>query len=149
MSTWRSCTARISSARTLGQIPRLCASAGRPAFKRAFRPLTLGLIGLALAVTLWGFAYKISLYSDPADPLPHLPVAKVWIEHRYGYAVEFKVAAVDQQPVSNLDFGPQVLTNLLYPLLLQSRRTIFDPPPKQGAGFYHSSLSPRAPPSLG
>lgn len=115
-----------------------------------FRPLTLAFIGLAVAVTLWGFAYKISLYSSSSDPLPRLPEAKVWIEHRYGYAAEFKFAATDEKPRSNLDFGPQLLPIPLHPLLFASRRAIFDlPAQKRGTRFYHPCLSPRSPPSLG
>lgn len=118
--------------------------------KLVFRPLTLGLIALAAAVTLWGFAYKISLYSNSSDPLPQLPVAKIWIEHRYGFAAEFSFAAVEQKPVSNLDFGPQVLPSLMQAFLLDSRRAIFELPlHKPGTRFYHPSLSPRSPPYPG
>lgn len=126
------------------------ASRRRWGWKQVFRPLTLGLMGLAVAVTLWGFAYKISLYSNSSDPLPHLPVAKVWIEHRYGYAAEFQFTALDQKPGSNLDFGPQVLPGLVHSHLLGCRQAIFEPPSqKPGTRFYHPSLSPRSPPSLG
>jgi hypothetical protein len=43
------------------------------------RPLNLGLIGLAVAVALWGFAYKLSLYyPDQNHPAP-ISVAKLWL----------------------------------------------------------------------
>jgi hypothetical protein len=43
------------------------------------RPLSLALIGLAAAVTLWGFAYKLSLYyPDQNHPAP-ISVAKLWL----------------------------------------------------------------------
>lgn len=46
------------------------------------RPLTLGLLGLALAVIFWGLEYKVSLY----HPHPHHParvnVAKLWVGPR-------------------------------------------------------------------
>jgi hypothetical protein len=115
--------------------------------KPLFRPLTLGLMGLAFAVTLWGFAYKISLYSNSSDPLPHLPEAKVWIEHRYGFAAEFRFTAVEQKPGSNLDFGPQVLPSLMRAFLLGSRRALFEVPlQRPGTRFYYPFLSPRSPP---
>ena len=123
---------------------------GGLSWKIVFRPLSLALIGLAVAVTLWGFGYKLSLYSNSSDPLPRLPEAKVWIEHRYGYAVEFKIAATDEKPRSNLDFGPQILPAPLHPLLFASRRALFAlPAQKRATRFYRPSLSPRSPPSLG
>jgi hypothetical protein len=43
------------------------------------RPLNLGLVGLAVAVALWGFAYKLSLYNpDQNQPAP-IGVAKLWL----------------------------------------------------------------------
>jgi hypothetical protein len=43
------------------------------------RPLSLALFGLAAAVTLWGFAYKLSLYyPDQNHPAP-ISVAKLWL----------------------------------------------------------------------
>jgi hypothetical protein len=44
------------------------------------QPLSLALIGLAAAVTLWGFAYKLSLYHRHAAPLANASVAKLWID---------------------------------------------------------------------
>jgi hypothetical protein len=42
-------------------------------------PVKVGLIGLAVAVALWGFAYKLSLYySDQNRPAP-ISVAKLWL----------------------------------------------------------------------
>jgi len=43
------------------------------------RPVNLGLIGLAVAVALSGFAYKLSLYyPDQNHPAP-ISVAKLWL----------------------------------------------------------------------
>jgi hypothetical protein len=43
------------------------------------RPLNLGLIGLAVAVSLWGFAYKLSLYYlDQNHPAP-ISIEKLWL----------------------------------------------------------------------
>jgi hypothetical protein len=50
--------------------------------KQLFRPCALGLIGLAIAVALWGFGYKLSLYHRHATPLSRVTVAKLWIEPR-------------------------------------------------------------------
>lgn len=56
-------------------------------FRRQFsNPLALGLLGLALAVTLSGYGHKLSQYRNLSnDSAPRIPVAKLWIEHRFGF----------------------------------------------------------------
>ena len=44
-----------------------------------FRPYFLEFSGLALAVALWGFGYKLSRYRHPA-PAQRAIVAKLWVE---------------------------------------------------------------------
>jgi hypothetical protein len=56
-----------------------------------FRPWVLGIAALAMAVALWGYGYKLSLYRQP-DQAACLPVAKLWIDHRN--PVEVAVATV-------------------------------------------------------
>ncbi len=51
-------------------------------WRQLFKPCALGLIGLAMAVALWGFGYKLSLYHLHAHPSSRVPVAKLWIEPR-------------------------------------------------------------------
>lgn len=46
------------------------------------RPLTLGLLSLALAVVLWGLEYKVSLYHAHANHSARLGVAKLWVGPR-------------------------------------------------------------------
>lgn len=49
------------------------------------RATALGFLGLALAVALWAFSYKLSrLDFSHASKLGHVPVAKLWIEQRSG-----------------------------------------------------------------
>jgi hypothetical protein len=43
------------------------------------RPLNLGLIGLAVAVALWGFTYKLSLYNPDQNHSAPISVAKLWL----------------------------------------------------------------------
>jgi hypothetical protein len=43
------------------------------------RPLSLCLIGLAVAVVLWGFAYKLSLYEPANKHSTQICVAKMWL----------------------------------------------------------------------
>jgi hypothetical protein len=53
-----------------------------PAWRRVSGPSTLGIIGLAIAVALWGYSYKLSLYHRDTAPSARVPVAKLWIEPR-------------------------------------------------------------------
>jgi hypothetical protein len=46
------------------------------------RPCAFGLVGLALAVVLWGLGYKLSLYHRHPDPATRTPVAKLWLAPR-------------------------------------------------------------------
>ena len=55
---------------------------GYPSWRQIFRPCALGIIGLAVAVVLWGFGYKLSLYYRHSAPSSRVPVAKLWIESR-------------------------------------------------------------------
>ncbi len=52
-----------------------------PSWRQVFRPCTLGLIGLAISVALWGFGYKLSLYHRHST-FARIPIAKLWIEPR-------------------------------------------------------------------
>ena len=49
-------------------------------WKELFRPCAAGFIGLAIAVALWGFGYKLSLYHRPSAPSSQVPVARFWID---------------------------------------------------------------------
>ena len=42
----------------------------------------LGLIGLAIAVALWGFGYKLSRYSHHSDISSRASIAKLWDKHQ-------------------------------------------------------------------
>jgi hypothetical protein len=55
-----------------------------PSWRQIFRPCALGIIGLAIAVVLWGAGYKLSLYHRHATPSSVL-VAKLWIESRHAF----------------------------------------------------------------
>jgi hypothetical protein len=46
------------------------------------RPLTLSLLGLALAVFLWGLEYKVSLYHPHPNHSARVGVAKLWVGPR-------------------------------------------------------------------
>lgn len=46
------------------------------------KPWALGLIGLAIAIALWGFGYKISRYNPHPAPSSRASVAKLWDKHQ-------------------------------------------------------------------
>ena len=50
--------------------------------RRLLHPYSLGLVGLAFAIVLWGTGYKLSLYCPHPDSLSRVPVAKLWTEPR-------------------------------------------------------------------
>jgi hypothetical protein len=52
------------------------------AWRQVSGPCTLGIVGLAIAVVLWGYGYKLSLYYRDAASSARIPVAKLWIESR-------------------------------------------------------------------
>ena len=54
-------------------------SARHPAWHSLFRPVSILLIGLALAVFLWGLGYKLSLYHPHRNHPGQTSVAKLWI----------------------------------------------------------------------
>jgi hypothetical protein len=51
-------------------------------WRQILRPHAIGPIGLSIAVVLWGFGYKISLYHLHAVSQERIPVAKLWIQSR-------------------------------------------------------------------
>jgi hypothetical protein len=53
-----------------------------PSGKKISRHCTLGLIGLAITVALWGTGYKLSLYRGHAAGSSPFPVARMWTDQR-------------------------------------------------------------------
>jgi hypothetical protein len=51
-------------------------------WKQLLRPCSLGIIGLAIGVALWGVSYKLSLYHHRGATSARASVAKLWIEPR-------------------------------------------------------------------
>jgi hypothetical protein len=51
-------------------------------WRQVFRPYAFWIVGLAIAVFLWGYGYKLSLYHCHARSSSHATVAKLWIEPR-------------------------------------------------------------------
>jgi hypothetical protein len=73
-------TASSTPGCVLGQ--RALARIQQSPWRQVFKPLAAGIIGLVIAVALWGFSYKLSLYHRHQTPSSQIPVAKLWIESR-------------------------------------------------------------------
>jgi hypothetical protein len=50
----------------------------------------VGLLGLMVAIVLWGTAYKLSLYHPNPAPSARTQVAKLWLESRVSYVVPLR-----------------------------------------------------------
>lgn len=57
----------------------------REVWHQVSNPLALSLLGLALTVTLWGYAYRLSQYTNvPCGSQPRLLAPRLWNEQRFG-----------------------------------------------------------------
>jgi hypothetical protein len=66
------------------------------------RLLAAALIGLAVAVTLWGLGYKLSLYHFGASSASPTPLAKLWIEPRNSAPLPVILAKIQSRPGPDL-----------------------------------------------
>lgn len=73
---------------------------GHSGWRCILRPLNLGLVGLAVAVFLWGLAYKLSLYHSEQNNGTRKIVAKKWVGPRPNL-VASKSEKSSEQPTSN------------------------------------------------
>ncbi|HKF47046.1 MAG TPA: hypothetical protein VKB38_06775 [Terracidiphilus sp.] len=64
------------------------------------RPVKVGLVALAIAIFLWGFAYKISRYQVHRTTLSRVSTFRLWDESRHIRAVVdvLRKAHADQPP---------------------------------------------------
>ena len=82
-----------------------------PTWKQILRPCVLGIIGLAIAVVLWGFAYKLSLYHRRAAP-SSVTVAKLWIESRNAFMKAASRFKAKSHPVTGSQACPSSIQRL-------------------------------------
>lgn len=124
---------------------------GRELRRMISNPLALGLLGLSLAITLWGSAGKVSSI-DAACGHSHapLPVAKLWIEHRFGFAAVSGAATAPrsksriyaQAGVDALIVPP---SGIYLQAILKAAPVTARP---RAIPFFHSAIPLRSPPSL-
>ena len=109
------------------------------------RPLTLSLLGLALAVFIWGLQYKVSLYHPHTHHTARVGVAKLWVGPRKA------VLAKSSWIISSAPVAPE--------LQLLAGRCVTISDPKDGARAWEAELlsrdgcltrqrTPRSPPAL-
>lgn len=117
---------------------------------RISSPLALGLLGLALAVALWGFGSGLSLYLSLSDTsIPHLPKARLWSEHRVG------LAAIKSHAGSHrLNARVYVNSGAFSPIPADPRLFLHEIPvmlsitgQPRSIPFFHSAIPLRSPPS--
>jgi hypothetical protein len=113
-------------------------------WRQMFRPCVLGIVGLAVAVFLWEYGYKLSLYHRHAVP-SSVPIAKLWIEPRSA-----SVAAASRLKVnSHFVFRAQAVSVTIQrlPRMCHAVACIL-PLCERQAVFFDLLIPSRAPPSL-
>jgi hypothetical protein len=117
----------------------------RHAGGKLLSPITVGLLGLMVAIVLWGTAYKLSLYHPHPTPIARAQVAKLWVESRASYVVPLK----EIRDIPNDRSHQDALTAQSVPALVLTGVpwSADDPFRKQ---FYTSAfpIPSRSPPSL-
>jgi hypothetical protein len=64
-------------------------------------PLSIGLLGLALAVALWGIGYKLSLYRPHPTSSVRAGAAKLWVGPRNSGCIQGSRTKATTPPASN------------------------------------------------
>ncbi len=116
-----------------------------PSLRELLRPCVLGFVGLAIAVTLWGFGYKLSLYLHPPNTVSRVSVARLWFEQRNSF-----VAATPRPGARANGFSR------LHPFEVPAQRfprlspgvTCVVPYDARGVRIFHSLIPSRGPPSF-
>ena len=112
-------------------------------WKQLLKPFPLALFGLAIAVTLWGYGYKLSLYRPHPAPSSLASVAKMWDGPRN----PSKAAASNPKTRSHLIPGSLALLAPSQPLLHASGTVALVFPVRTSSVKYLNSLIPsRSPP---
>ncbi len=66
-----------ASARPAGMSERVLA------WREFCSPSALGCLGLALAIVLWGYGYRLSVYQSHRDAASRTLAAKLWVDQRH------------------------------------------------------------------
>lgn len=112
--------------------------------RRMFRPNALGLCGLVIAVALWSFGYKLSVYQRHPTSAQQASKAKLWID-----APDASQVAVQRlKNQSHLVASPQALCHTVswLPRLGRAAASTFLVP-MAGVQSFDLPILPRSPPS--
>ena len=115
-----------------------------------FDPLALALLGLALAVALWGFGSRLSQYGSPSDAsVPHVPKARLWSEHPVGIAaIESHATILRLKPRAYVNSGAFAPIGASPKLILHEFPGMPSPTGRpRSIPFFHSAIPLRSPPS--
>lgn len=109
------------------------------------RPSVLGSFGLALALVLWGYNYRLSLYQPHRDTAARTLAPKLWIDQRHAAGATGSQLGAETQPQTSfdaLDLLPPYSFELICVCLL-----VAPPTHIRRARFFRSLLPLRSPPS--
>jgi len=109
------------------------------------KPSVLGGFGLALALVLWGYNYRLSLYQPHRDTASRTLAPKLWIDQRHASEeVAARIGAETQQhaPTDVPDLHPPLPFEWMCVCAL-----VAPPTHIRRARFFRSLLPLRSPPS--
>jgi hypothetical protein len=106
--------------------------------------LTVSLLGLALAVVLWGLEYKLSLYHPHPNNSARVRVAKLWVGPRNAASTQSVSTKSTAQPTPGLHLSAVYRLRISY-----SSDEVRGPEGELITGTFRSRQStPRSPPTL-
>jgi hypothetical protein len=108
------------------------------------RPLTLSLLGLALAVVLWGLEYKVSLYHPHPNHSARVGVAKLWVGPRNPVFAKSSRIKTPAAPASELHL---LTTRYVSVSDWNDGAHYWEPELILGLGHLSRQSTPRSPPS--
>jgi hypothetical protein len=124
--------------------PNTAGGKNRPLWLKT-HPLTLSLLGLALAVVLWGLEYRVSLYHPHPKHSARVSVAKLWLGPRKAVFARSSRIKWHAPPTPELQF---LTARYVSASDWHHCACCGEAEPVAGAGFVSRQATPRAPPSI-
>jgi hypothetical protein len=113
------------------------------AWKEILSPHVLGLAGLAFAISIWAFGYRLSIYFEHPTPTLRASAAKLWIEPRNASAAAASRLIVDAHRIA----GSAAISLSIRPFPRLDRALICAPPERTHRPASFGFLIPfRSPP---
>ena len=143
MSALKPFTAAANSTQESVLARRTLARIQQSSWNQVFSPLAAGIIGLVIAVALWGFSYKLSLYHRHQAPSSRIPVAKLWIESRNAFVVAASRLQAKSHPIPHSQAFPEPVQR--FPRLGHAVACTL-PECRCGVVYFNSLIPSRSPP---